>query len=422
MWLSGGNKPDFRTINNFRLRLGEALEEIFTSLLLFLGKHGYFDLEKIFVDGSKFRADAKKSSYVWKKNTERYEAALRERVKQIFAEIERINQEEDEKYGDKDLPEEGEESQITSEEIKEKANQISERLKESNLCKKQQRTVKSRINRLKKEAEKLAGYEEQKRLLEQRKSYSKTDTDATFFVMKNNELLPSYTTQIGTQKQYILVYGVFQEAADNTTFIRMMEKYYQTFNRYPGLASTDSIYGTEENYEFVNEKNIGNYLKYNTFHYESTKAYKENKFHKDHFPYNKKKDTYVCPNGQELEFKEEREVETTTGFKQKLRIYECQDCTGCPYAKKCKKGEGNRTIQINLKLEEYKKQARQNLCSEKGIQYRGERNIEPEPVFGFIKYNRGYNRFRLRGIEKVNLDFGLLSMANNIMKMGSEVK
>nr|WP_010493848.1 transposase [Paenibacillus elgii] len=41
---------------------------------------------------------------------------------------------------------------------------------------------------------------------------------------------------------------------------------------------------------------------------------------------------------------------------------------------------------------------------------------EPEPVFGDIKNNRGFKRFLLRGLPKVSLEVGWLSLANNLLK------
>jgi hypothetical protein len=44
------------------------------------------------------------------------------------------------------------------------------------------------------------------------------------------------------------------------------------------------------------------------------------------------------------------------------------------------------------------------------------RMIEPESVFGQIKNNRGFRRFLLRGLPKVSLEVGWLSLAHNLLK------
>ena len=72
MWISGLQRPAHRTINNFRKEMKETIEEIFSQVLEYLLKEKYVKLENMFVDGSKFSADANKYSHVWSKNTKRY--------------------------------------------------------------------------------------------------------------------------------------------------------------------------------------------------------------------------------------------------------------------------------------------------------------------------------------------------------------
>ena len=363
-------------------------------------------------------ADANKNSYVWKKNTERYKKGVQVRVGEMFREIERINKEEDLKYGNKDLEEMGEDSQISSEGIKEHVKKINKIIEDSPLEKSNQKKVERLINKIeKKELPKMQKYETQEKILEERNSYSKTDKDATFFRMKNQQLLPAYTVLAGTEKQYMLNYSLHQRASESDQLKEHIEKYHRYHKKYPKLISGDSAFGSEENCEYLEGKEIENYLKYNTFHYESTKAYKENKFHKDHFKYEEKTDSYQCPNGKKMIFQEEVESQTSTGYKQTIRKYQCESCSRCPYAGDCKKGKGRRTIHINRKLDNYRSKMRENLTSEKGIELRRQRNVDVEPVFGDIKWNHGYARFRLRGKEKVNVEIGLLGIAHNLKKM-----
>ena len=57
------------------------------------------------------------------------------------------------------------------------------------------------------------------------------------------------------------------------------------------------------------------------------------------------------------------------------------------------------------------------LLSETGIAHRKKRPVEVESVFGMLKHNMGFRRFMLRGIENVNIEFGLLSLAHNLKKL-----
>ena len=74
-------------------------------------------------------------------------------------------------------------------------------------------------------------------------------------------------------------------------------------------------------------------------------------------------------------------------------------------------------IEVNHRLNQYKRQARERLLSEEGIRHRGRRCIEPEAVFGQMKHNMAYKRFRHVGEDKVTMDFAFFAIAFNIKKM-----
>ena len=130
MWLTGMERIDFTTINRFRTDyFKDILEDVFTQLLDLLKEKKYISFTDLFVDGTKIEANANRHTHVWKKNTERYKAAVQERVKQLFLDIDKLNAAEDKKYGNKDLPERGKDSDITLDEIKEVSHSLSEKLK-----------------------------------------------------------------------------------------------------------------------------------------------------------------------------------------------------------------------------------------------------------------------------------------------------
>jgi hypothetical protein len=73
-----------------------------------------------------------------------------------------------------------------------------------------------------------------------------------------------------------------------------------------------------------------------------------------------------------------------------------------------------------------KGKAREKLTSQLGIEHRGKRCIEPEAVFGQMKYNMAYRRFRHTGKDKVTMDFTFFAIAFNLKKLcaklGKEAK
>jgi hypothetical protein len=55
-------------------------------------------------------------------------------------------------------------------------------------------------------------------------------------------------------------------------------------------------------------------------------------------------------------------------------------------------------------------------CEEKTTIY-ARRKGEVESVFGHIKGNRSFHRFSLRGLDKVHIEFGIVALAHNILKV-----
>lgn len=58
MWIAGGNKPDFRTINRFRLDMMDIIEDIFYEVIKLLLEKKYIKLQNYFLNGTKIEANA----------------------------------------------------------------------------------------------------------------------------------------------------------------------------------------------------------------------------------------------------------------------------------------------------------------------------------------------------------------------------
>ena len=72
---------------------------------------------------------------------------------------------------------------------------------------------------------------------------------------------------------------------------------------------------------------------------------------------------------------------------------------------------------MNDRNNELRAMARELMTSEDGMKHRSKRPIEPEAVFGQIKYDNNFKRFRYRGNKLVKADFAAIAVAHNIRKM-----
>jgi transposase len=428
MWLSGGNRPDFRTINRFRgERLAETIQEVFAKLVLYLASQGYVELTHYFTDGTIIEANANKFSYVWKKSTTRYQLSVIEKVKDLFKEIDKINEEEDLKYGDNDLAEVGEGKEINSEEIEEIAKELNEQLKK----KAQDKKTKKIVNKLIRDyIPRLKKYESYQKNFGQRSSFSKTDKDATFMRMKGDSkrmpiLKPGYNVHIGTEKQFIVGFSVHQNPSDNIEMIPHLEQVEKNLGFIPKKVIADAGFGCEENYVYLESKNIEAFVKYRSFDRELGKGSKRkpsvrSKYWGSNFTYDEITGEPICPEGKRLSYVETFEEVTTTGFKVRKRFYRCEHGANCLVRDLCTKAKGGRRChEYSPRLVYFRKQVSERLMSDEGRDLRTQRLIEPEAVFGLIKQNMKFRRFSLRGLKKVSTEWGLISIAHNMIKMAA---
>ncbi len=120
--------------------------------------------------------------------------------------------------------------------------------------------------------------------------------------------------------------------------------------------------------------------------------------------------------GQQMHYIGSTVKRISTCFEQKIKKYQAQNCSNCPLNGKCHKSKGNRTIEVNENLNRQRLKAFTLLNSEEGIEKRKKRCFDVEPVFGNIKNNHKFKRFMLRGKDKVEIEWGLLAIAQNIRK------
>ena len=179
----------------------------------------------------------------------------------------------------------------------------------------------------------------------------------------------------------------------------------------------DSGYGNEQNYAYMEGEGIDAYVKYNMFHAEARRKHRDNAFLPRNMYYNEECDFYVCPMGQRLERTGTWATVSELGYRSCVAVYSASRCTGCPLRCMCYKGKSERRVmEVNHRANALKRQARELLTGERGLMHRSRRPIEPEAVFGDIKFNHGFKRFRLRSVRKVRVEFGLVALAHNLRK------
>lgn len=412
MWLSGMKRPDFRTINYYRgKRLKDGFDAVFTQVVQLLHDEGFVSLKVQYIDGTKIESAANKYTFVWRGSVEKYDAKLKAKTEALLNQIEQNHAIETQ---ENPVAEE-----LTTEEVTQRVERIKAKVDAENLSKEECKVIKQ----IETDAvPRMMRYKEQLATMGTRNSYSKTDCDATFMRMKedamlNGQLKPGYNVQISTENQFITNFGIYQRPADTLTMISYLESFKSRYGIQSQEIVADSGYGSEENYEYMFANDMTPYVKYNMFHVEQRRSYRNDPFRVSNLYYNPDNDFYVCPMGQKMKFVRQEKRYTASGYQQTVCIYRATRCEGCPLRGQCHKSKHNRQIEINHTLDNYKARVRELLTSEQGLKHRSNRPIEPEAVFGQIKECGKFRRFRLKGMTGAKIDFGLKAIAHNLRKL-----
>ena len=358
-------------------------------------------------DGTKIEANANKYKFVWKPTTyhKKLDIKIRELLLQIGIEIK-----------DKKLIKSFQFNELLKEYIiRENIDVDSIPTGKGKRLSKEQKNYKLAYQYL----IKLLEYEEKEATCgENRNSYYKTDKAATAMVLKEDyysrtghDFHAGYNIQVMVSSGIITMYGVFQNRDDFYTFIPMNDLYYKYYNKHPKNECADSGYGMYENYKYMKEHNIKNYVKHYTWSGEADGKRPQLFYTFD--------DGIMCLNtciGKEISFEGIRHPRYKNS-----KLYKFVGCNNCNYSYICKKNLKNKTYDYRLyelipEYELLKEEARKNLQSPKGIEVRINRSIQVEGAFGQIKNNMNYDRIRRRGLKKVSCEIMLMCLGANIRK------
>ena len=419
MYLMNYEAPSYRTFCHFvKGFLKYSLKDIFYSITKELCGKLNVDLQHIYIDGSKFEANANKYSWVWKKSAEKSRYKLFAKITSLF---ELLN--DDLKYDHMSV-------NINTEYAPDYLRLVLDKLKEIWQIDEtafvhgsghRKSDHQRKYEQLKAYTSKLEEYVEKIQICgTSRNSYSKTDTDATFMRIKsdymgNDQLLPAYNVQIGVADEFIAVIDVNQYRSDMDCFVPLMEEFHEVYGAYPKYPVADAGYGSFNNYIYCEQHGMEKYMKFPMYKKET----KDKKYHTNPFrPINFRVDengTIRCPNDRAFKFIYRHLVRGNLYGRQE-EVFECEDCQGCPLAEQCKKTPKNKRISLNRERNNMYQEVQDNLESIHGALLRMNRSIQAEGTFGIMKHDRWYKRIVRKRIDSVKAELYLVALGYNLRK------
>ena len=87
IWLAGHEHPDFITINRFRKRVKEEINNVFTQLVLVLADKGFISLDVEYINGTKIESKGNKYTFVWRKSVEKNRTRLLNKIRILLEQV-----------------------------------------------------------------------------------------------------------------------------------------------------------------------------------------------------------------------------------------------------------------------------------------------------------------------------------------------
>jgi transposase len=369
IWLTGGLKPDHKTIAEFRRKNKSALKKVLKQCARLCIDLELIEGNTLFVDGTKVRADASIRNSWTKQRCRKHLKNIDGRIEQILGECESVDKQE------KDQP-----SLVRMKEELRKAE-----------------ALKSRVKNI---LEELG--------TEQKKSTNTTDPDCTRFRSKQGSHA-GYNAQIVVDQKHGLIVStdVVSKNNDVNQFANQIEQAHEVLDKKCEVACADSGYADIDELEKIDEQDI-------TVIVPSAKqasGRQPGAFDKSNFTYDARKDCFICPEGHILKYRRTEKERRRKVYRIKRSV-----CSECRHFGVCTTGRIGRKVTRLLKEDLVEKLEKQYDQAESRQVYEL-RKQKVELPFGHLKRNLKVDAFLLRGLEGVRAEMSVLASCFNITRM-----
>jgi transposase len=378
IWLMKQLQPDHKTIAEFRRKNKKGLAKALGICARLCLRLGLIEGNILFVDGSKFRADAGKSkshSKPW------YEAKLKEvdeKIQRLLTECEQIDESE---------------SQCGSQVAMPKELAKAEKLKEA---------VKQALDEFAKRGEKTKDGKKRKVNL--------IDPDSVLVQGRQGSHCGYSMQAVVDDKNGLIVHtDVVSEANDLNQLANQILGAEAELGRECKIACGDS--GYSDVVEIAKLESAERMVVVPTQAQASGKE--AGPFEKSRFSYDRDSDCYVCPEGHRLIF---RRFQDSENQKKDYRIENPGQCRSCRHFGQCTKSNQGRTVTRHV-LEEVRETVAKRYEDPEIKKIYDRRKCRAEHPFGFFKKVMEYGQFLLRGLEGVRAEASLMATGFNLKRM-----
>lgn len=371
IWLTGGLQPNFKTLSEFRRNNLEALTQVMKHCARLCLKLDMVAGNTLFVDGSKFRANAGVSHSCTAEQCDQQMKQIDQRIEAILKECESVDAQEVQADSMVHLKQE----LAKQESRKERIEAAVEQLKKEHL---------PRVNT--------------------------TDPDCARMQGRQGSHA-SFNSQIVTDDQHglILHSDVVNANNDRKQFAEQIKAAQEITGKVPEVAGADGGYYSGKELEKMAAVATTVLVPARGQVHPS----KLKPFAKGRFTYLADENVYLCPAGHRLTYRR-------TCEDRHWREYPLDGgtCCACEHYKECTRGRNGRKI-IRYFNEDLRDRLRQQFEAPANKEIYKRRKQKVELPFGHIKRNLGADHFLLRGLAGVRAEMALLASCFNMSRLMS---
>ena len=384
-WLTALRPVNHHTLSDFRVNYGEALRELFAQVLAMLTMKKLITLERVATDGTKIRANVNKKSFSRGERIRRHLKLARQHI----GELERQEAEE----------------------------QTSRRQQAAR--RRAARDEEQRLQEALAEIQRLQA--EKKHDKKKEPQASTTDADARFMHTSDGGLAPSYNVQLAADAHSGLIVDIeaINDPQDAAQLAPAADRLRDSFRRYPQQMLADAGYTNHETVVAMQTRQIDFYgvMTGRTKQPSGRAEQRDPAYHFTRFHHDAEANEMVCPQGQRLTLRQEREL---SGGRRILQwAARGKDCQACSVRQKCcpnlKIGKRGRTVSLqrahpavdafDRKMERESAQAIYQ-----------QRAALVEFPNAWIKQKLGLRRFATRGLPKVRCEALWAALTYNLQR------
>lgn len=377
-WLTGMKVVNYHSLTDFRVQHEAGLRELFIQILGVLSSEGLVTLERVMNDGTKIKAQASRQSFQGAKRIKEHLAAARRHVAAL--------------------------EQQAEEEVGQKLGRARERAA---------RESEARLAVALAEFEKLRAQKPD--VPEDKLRVSMSEPEARKMKQPDGGFAPSYNVQISTDqvRGIIVAAGLSQAAGDSKELISAVARVKENTGKLPAQVVADGGYTSGSNIKQLAAQGI-DFIAPVTDSLEQLKPRGiDPAFSRDAFTFNAVANCYVCPAGTKLTYQGQEQRGERTRLRYRAPTAACAACVWkaqcCPQTKR-----GRSLNRWEYEAEVLTHKAKMQTAEAQEI-YKQRAQTAEFPI-AWLKEKIGLRRFRLRGMQKAELEILWACATHNLQQ------